>query len=62
MNLKNGVLTPLNEEQKHVKPVTALHCPSALATNDENFVHLFMTASQDGLVKIWDRRTNQSVA
>lgn len=45
----------------HSKPITALHCPEAYA-NNEFLVHVFMTASQDGLVKFWDRRSNTSVA
>ena len=46
----------------HTKPITALHCPTKFAGNDESLMHVFMTASEDGLVKIWDRRQNESVA
>lgn len=60
MNLETGSLTTL-EGEKHTKPISALHCPEAFASN-ENLVHVFMTAGQDGLVKIWDRRSNSSVA
>jgi len=45
----------------HTAPITALHCPESYSAN-ENLVNVFMTASEDGLVKIWDRRTSTSVA
>ena len=60
MNMETGQMTPLQGDQ-HTKPISALHCPEAYA-NNEFLKHVFMTASQDGLVKIWDRRSNQSVA
>ena len=61
LNMETGQVVSLDGDKHHGAPITALHCPSAFANND-NLVHVFMTASQDGLVKIWDRRTNQSVA
>lgn len=61
LNLETGQLLALDGDKQHDKPITALHCPTSYA-NNENLIHVFMTASQDGLVKIWDRRTNQSVA
>ena len=62
MNIETGQLTSLepiseNEPKQHNGPISAIHCPEAFADN-ENLVHVFMTASQDGLVKIWDRRSN----
>ena len=60
LNMETGQMTSL-EGEKHTKPITALHCPQSF-TGDENLQHVFMTASEDGLVKVWDRRTNTSVA
>lgn len=60
LNMETGQLTSLGGDQ-HTAPITALHCPESFAAN-ENLMHVFMTASQDGLVKVWDRRTNTSVA
>ena len=61
-DVKSGHLTPLDPEPAHTKPITSLHCPTKFAGTDENLQHLFLTGSQDGLVKIWDRRSNSSVA
>ena len=61
LNMETGQLTDLPSEMQHTKPVSAIHCPEAFQSN-EDMMHVFMTASQDGLVKIWDRRLNQSVA
>jgi len=60
MDMETGSVTSL-QGNMHSKPITALHCPEAYA-NNEFLVHVFMTASQDGLVKFWDRRSNTSVA
>ena len=50
-----------NAQQLHRNPIAALHCPDSFSEND-NLVHCFMTGAQDGMVKIWDRRSNVSVA
>ena len=60
MNMETGAMTSL-QGQPHTGPISALHCPEAYQ-NNEFLVHVFMTAGQDGLVKIWDRRSNESVA
>ena len=62
LNLQNRELTELKDEEKHTKSVTAIHCPTRFAGSDENLMHVFMTAAEDGAVKIWDRRTNTTVA
>jgi hypothetical protein len=41
----------------HDKQITALHCPHHQFGHDsEALANTMMTASEDGLVKIWDRR------
>lgn len=36
-----------------------MHCPSSF---DGELAHVFMSTGEDGLVKIWDRRSAQAVA
>jgi len=41
----------------HEKAITAVHSPGTeFAQNNDGFNHVFLTASEDGFIKMWDRR------
>lgn len=59
VNLETSSMQDMQASDQHTKQITALHCPSFV---DGELAHVFMSAGEDGIVKIWDRRSAQAVA